>query len=82
MNDTPKTPGPTGEFPDGQWDPTDEGELAIGITTAKGKVVINFGTEVRWLGLQPQEAVDLAEKLIESARKASTEPLTVTIPFD
>jgi hypothetical protein len=64
--------GATGEFPNGKANPTDEGELRFGVTTDEaGNVCIHFGKPVAWFGMPPQQAVGLAQLLIEHAREAA-----------
>lgn len=61
--------GPTGEFPQGKLDDTDEGALKIGIAYDKldGIVRVEFGKPIAWLGLPPPEAVGLARLLLRHA---------------
>lgn len=63
-------PGPTGEFPAGMLRPDDKGELNLAITHTHGRVVVLFGTEVKWLGMEPDTARALAMELLERADKA------------
>ena len=69
------------EYPQGRVGGDDEGALAMAVAAdrAKGIVRIDFGKPVEWLGLPPEEAVALAQLLIQKAREASSEPLSVTI---
>ena len=55
--------GATGEFPEGKLVPNDEGEIQFGVTTYEGKVVIEFGKSVHWLGMTPKQAQELAHSL-------------------
>lgn len=59
--------GPTGEFPDGKLDESDNGEIAIRIAADQERrlVAIDFGTPVKWLALPPEHAVALAKLLLE-----------------
>ena len=59
--------GATQKFPQGQLDPTDEGEIKIAVGVQDGKVIINFGKPVAWIGFDSKQARQLAE----SIRKAS-----------
>jgi hypothetical protein len=61
--------GPTGEFPQGKLDDTDEGALKIGIAYDKldGIIRVEFGKPIAWLGLPPPEAVGLARLLLRHA---------------
>lgn len=63
--------GPMGAFPYGKLGAHDEGALQMGITNHNGKVVIEFGTPVAWLGLNPQQAADLASLMVKHAREAA-----------
>ncbi len=61
-------PGPTGKFPQGSLNKDDEGELKMLIShDGEGKVIIDFGKPVRWVGMSSTEAVDLARVLISHA---------------
>ena len=62
--------GPTGEFPEGKLVQEDEGELKLGITHHKGKVVIDFGSPVTWIGFTPEQADEIAKTLIQHASEA------------
>ena len=59
-----------GEFPDGKLSPDDEGAVAMAVTHVDGVVKLQFPKPVAWLGLRPQEAVELAQLLIHHARAA------------
>lgn len=63
--------GPTGNFPKGHLGPNDEGELTLGVADNDGKVIIRFGVPVKWIGLDPQDAANLASALIRHAREAA-----------
>jgi hypothetical protein len=68
-----------GEYPDGKLNKNDEGAIAMAVANENGRVILRFPKPVEWIGLCPQEAVDLAESLIEHARRSTTEPLTVSL---
>ena len=68
-DDNPLNLGPTGEFPEGQLNPEDEGEIRIAITHDKGVVVLAFGKPISWIGLPPQIAKELGAKIIIHAEK-------------
>jgi hypothetical protein len=63
--------GATGEHPEGKMAPSDEGGIQFAIGIKDGKVCLDFGTPVAWLGLNPCDALALASSLIENARKAA-----------
>ena len=73
--------GATGEFPNGQYHPTDEGEIKMAIVTDRDRelVFLNHGKPVTWIGMTPQQAVELAQSLIQHARSISKEPLRVQL---
>ena len=56
--------GPTGRFPQGKLNPTDEGELTFAVGVENGKVGIAFGAPVAWLAMEPDQALALAEDII------------------
>ena len=66
-------PGPTGDFPKGHLNKDDEGGLRIALTNSQGKVVIDFGKPVHWIGFDIEDAealiVGLA-KQIDEIRKS------------
>lgn len=59
--------GQTGRFPEGKIHRTDEGELRMAVSARQGKVILNFGTPIAWIGLTPELAELLAEHLRECA---------------
>lgn len=60
--------GPTGRFPDGKLDATDDGELTMKIsTTDNGLIRMDFGTKVSWFAITPSQAIELAAILVKHA---------------
>lgn len=59
--------GPTGRFPNGKWDESNEGELKIAIGIENDAVVIHFGKAILWMGMSPKNARELAANLMEMA---------------
>lgn len=62
-------PGATGEFPEGQLGPRDEGELNIAIAADPDRnvVIMDFGKPVAWLAMEPDHArgfISMIEKAI------------------
>ena len=55
--------GPTGEFPDGKLTENDEGGLVMGLAVYKGKIVVNFGKPVASIGLDVENAKQLAKRI-------------------
>lgn len=74
--------GAIGAYPDGKLAPSDEGNIQFAIGEKDGKVVIDFGTSVHWLGMTPQHAADFASAVMKRAREAGRkqgETITFTI---
>lgn len=59
--------GPTGQFPDGKLADCDEGEIQIAVTVLQGKVVINFGKPIAFIGFTTEQADDIADLLRKHA---------------
>ena len=62
--------GPTGRFPQGKLSSHDEGELCFAVAVYEGKVVVNFGTPITSLGLDIEDARNLADLLRYKAAEA------------
>jgi hypothetical protein len=58
-----------GEFPDGKLNTNDEGALAVMIGVEGKSIVIRFPKPVAWIGFTPEQALGIAQSLIEHARK-------------
>jgi hypothetical protein len=77
--------GAVGSYPDGvlrQRKDDDEGLIQFAVGDQEGKVVIDFGTPVAWLGMTPQQAIDFAQSIISRARlvaRKKGETLAITI---
>ena len=63
--------GALGEFPDGKLTPQDEGAIQFAIGSEGDKVVLDFGKQVHWVGMTPQQAAELASSLLKAARKVA-----------
>jgi hypothetical protein len=61
--------GATGEFPQGKLNEDDEGEIRLGVSNFKGKVVMNFGKSIAWIGFDAEQARKIAEILLKHADK-------------
>jgi hypothetical protein len=61
--------GATNQFPQGKLNEHDEGEIRLAIGQKNGKVVIDFGKPVAWLGFDPEQAEQIASSLLEHARE-------------
>jgi hypothetical protein len=62
--------GALGDFPEGQLTKSDEGAVQFAVGVKDGKVVLDFGTPVAWVGMNPQQAADLASSILKHARIA------------
>lgn len=60
--------GPTGKYPEGKIADNDEGELKLGITTLKGKIIMDFGKPIHTIGFTKEQAINIANVLFERAR--------------
>lgn len=60
--------GASGRFPEGKLNENDEGELRLAVTSKDGKVIVDFGKPVNWLGLSRDQAMEFAKLLRKHAR--------------
>ena len=80
--DTTGFRGAIGSFPEGQLSKLDEGAIQFAVGSHDGKVIIDFGSPVRWMGMTAQQAADLASDLMKWARlvgRKQGETITMTI---
>lgn len=63
--------GATGLHPEGKLTPHDEGGIQFAVGVKDGKVCLDFGTPVVWVGFSPEDALKLAESLVKHAREAA-----------
>jgi hypothetical protein len=62
--------GPTGEFPDGKKvAPDDRGSLnmRVGVDEFNNQIVVEFGVQVKWIALGVDDAVGLAQLILDKA---------------
>jgi hypothetical protein len=71
--DTTGFKGALGDFPQGKLNEDDEGGIQFRVGNESGKVILDFGTQVTWVGMDPQQAADLASSLMKWARYAARE---------
>ncbi len=69
----PKLFGATGEYPQGHLRDDDEGELHLGIGVSEGKVIINFGKAVSWIGFDADQATEIGGNILLMAKKIKEE---------
>lgn len=62
---------PDGKLPPVRLTPGDEGDIrfSIGTSMDKKRVVMNFGKQVRWVGMTRNQAIDVGRALIKSAKE-------------
>lgn len=63
--------GALGDFPEGALTKQDEGAIQFAIGEMNGKVIIDFGTSVHWVGMTPQQAADFASTILKRARQTA-----------
>lgn len=61
--------GSTNDFPRGKLCQDDEGGLRIAVYESDKTVIINFGKDIEWIGLDKETALKLANSLMECAAK-------------
>lgn len=61
--------GPTGKFPEGKLHDHDKGELVTSLYTEKGKIVMDFGTKLKWVAMTPEQAIGLSGILLKKANE-------------
>lgn len=66
--DTTGFVGAVGTHSQGKLTPADEGDVQFRVGSENGKVVLDFGTPVHWVGMDAQQAADLASSLLKWAR--------------
>ncbi len=69
-----------GEYPDGRMNANDEGAIAFAVGVEAGRVVLRFPKPVAWMGMSGDEALELAQLLIQHAKNAGiSSPLIIRI---
>jgi len=56
-------------IPQEKLDPHDQGGVQVGITDVNGKVVIQFGQPLEWIGFEPDQAILVGQDMIQRAKK-------------
>lgn len=71
------------QYPRGKLNADDEGQLALRMAVKDGTVVMDFGKPVAWMGFGPEDAVNLAQMLIQNAIKAGfPHPVSISVGDD
>jgi len=55
------------QYPDGKITPGDEGQIKIEISAHDGKILVDFGTSIKWIGFTPEQAIEVGQCLIQQA---------------
>lgn len=74
--------GATDQFPEGKLTKEDEGAIQFAIGSEGGKVILDFGKPVHWVGMSARQAAELASDLMKHARavgRKTGETVTLTI---
>lgn len=66
MTPAPERIGATGDFPNGKLNDDDEGELTMGVGVSDGRIIVQFGKPIRWMGFNVKGAEDLIASLIQA----------------
>lgn len=68
-------------YSNGRKGANDDGDLAFVIASDRDEqiVKIDFGKPVAFIGMPPQQAVELAQMLIRHARSIATEPIRIVM---
>lgn len=61
--------GPTGDYPNGKLDFDDDGGIRVDLSTYRGRIILSFSVPITWLGMNPDQAITIAEKMIEYAKE-------------
>ena len=64
--------GATDDYPNGKLSDDDEGGLMLLISEFMGTVRIDFGKEVAWFALPPEQAKEFADLIIQRAEEIGT----------
>lgn len=62
--------GPTGRFPEGRLNASDEGEIRIAIASKGSKVILDFGKPVSWLSVNGHQAEEIGHAILQRAATA------------
>ena len=65
----PTPAGPTGRFPEGKMNAEDMGEIAVKIGAENGKVVMDFGPSMGWIGFTREQAFEISRTLRKRAQQ-------------
>ena len=61
--------GPTGKFPHGKLTDDDAGQIQFSVGRKDDRVIMDFGTPVKWIGMTADDAREVGRALIKHAKK-------------
>ena len=64
----------TDQYPRGKLNADDEGELQMKIGVRDKTVILDFGKQVVWIGMDYHTAMNLAANIMKNARKIEPKP--------
>lgn len=69
------------QWPDGRLSGDDDGEIVFKVGSDPEKVLvrIEFPKPTEWLAMPPQDAIKMAQLLIQHARAISKEPIRISL---
>lgn len=69
------------EFPQGRLGGDDDGSVTFVVSSDREKQVVrlDYAVPVKWVGMSPRQAIELAQLLIQHAREISKEPIPVVL---
>ena len=69
------------EWPEGRIEGTDDGQIVFKLSSdpETGVIKVDFGKPVTWVGMSPNDAVQVAQLLIKHARSISKEPIRIVL---
>lgn len=66
--------GATGTYPEGQVSPGDVGAVQFMIGSRNGRIILDFGTPVHWLSMNPCDAHQIVMNLLQAIHVAHHQP--------
>jgi hypothetical protein len=61
------------KYPEGKMTQSDKGELQFKVVAYEGRVIMDWGRPVQWVGFRPFEARTVADALIRYAAEAENQ---------
>lgn len=61
--------GATNQFPEGKLTEQDQGEIRVAVGSHEGKVIMNFGKPISWIGFTKEQAREIGTLLIRRSEE-------------